>query len=46
MKTKENLVLIEDFLQQSYLVYECKINSFACNGKKMSNWKSTGIFDY
>ena len=34
------------YLQQSYLVYECKINSFAFNGKKITNWKSTGIFNY
>ena len=25
------------YLQQSYLVYECKINSFAFNGKKNNN---------
>ena len=34
------------YLQQNYLVYECKINSFAFNGKKIANWKSTGIFNY
>ena len=34
------------YLQQSYLVYECKINSFAFNGKKITNWRSTGIFNY
>ena len=34
------------YLQQSYLVYECKINSFAFNGKKITNWKLTGIFNY
>ena len=34
------------YLQQSYLVYECKVNSFAFNGKKVTNWKSTGIFNY
>ena len=34
------------YLQQSYLVYECKVNSFAFNGKKITNWKSTGIFNY
>ena len=34
------------YLQQSYLVYECKVNSFAFNGKKITNWKSTGFFNY
>ena len=34
------------YLQQNYLVYECKINSFALNGKKITNWRSTGIFNY
>ena len=34
------------YLQQSYLVYECKVNSFAFNGKKITNWRSTDIFNY
>ena len=34
------------YLQQSYLVYECRVNSFAFNNKKITNWKSTGIFNY
>ena len=34
------------YLQQSYLVYECKVNSFAFNNKKITNWRSTGIFNY
>ena len=34
------------YLQQRYLVYECKVNSFAFNGKKIANWRSTGIFNY
>ena len=34
------------YLQQSYLVYECKVNSFAFNNKKVTNWRSTGIFNY
>ena len=34
------------YLQQSYLVYECKVNSVAFNGKKITNWKSTGVFNY
>ena len=34
------------YLQQSYLVYECKVNSFIFNNKKILKWKSTGIFNY
>ena len=34
------------YLQQSYLVYECKMDSFNFIGKKISEWKSTGIFIY
>ena len=34
------------YLQQGYLVYECKVNSFAFNNKKITNWRSTGIFNY
>ena len=34
------------YLQQSYLVYECKVNSFTFNNKKITNWRSTGIFNY
>ena len=34
------------YLQQSYLVYECKMDSFNFNSKKISEWKSTGIFIY
>ena len=34
------------YLQQSYLVYECKINSFAFNGKEITNCRSTGICNY
>ena len=34
------------YLQQSYLVYECKVNSFAFNNKKITNWRPTGIFNY
>ena len=34
------------YLQQNNLVYECKINSFIFNNKKISKWKSTGIFNY
>ena len=34
------------YLQQSHLVYECKINSFDFTNKKISQWKSTGVFNY
>ena len=38
----------EDFhyLQQSYLVYECKIGLFNFDNKKILKWKSAGIFNY
>ena len=34
------------YLQQSYLVYECKIHSFNFNNAKISEWKLTSIFNY
>ena len=34
------------YLQQSYLVYECKIHSFNFNNGRISEWKSTRIFNY
>ena len=34
------------YLQQSYLVYDCKIDSFNFDNKKILKWKSTGIFNY
>ena len=34
------------YLQRSYLVYECKIDSFNFNNKKILKWKSTGTFNY
>ena len=34
------------YLQQNHLVYECKVNSFTFNNKKILKWKSTGIFNY
>ena len=45
---KEYLVLTEDFyyLQKSDFVYECKLSSFGSTNKKISIWKSTGIFNY
>ena len=34
------------YLQQSYLVYDCKMGSFQFTAGKISAWKSTGIFNY
>ena len=34
------------YLQQSYLVYDCKMGSFQFNAGKIFMWKSTGIFNY
>ena len=31
------------YLQQNNLVYECKVNSFIFNNKKISKWESTGV---
>ena len=31
------------YLQQNNFVYECKINSFIFNNKKISKWESTGV---
>ena len=33
------------YLQQSNLVYECKINSFIFDNKKILKWNSTGVFN-
>ena len=46
---KKDLVLIEDFsiiFNKVKVKYECKVNSFAFNNKKITNWRSTGIFNY
>ena len=45
---KENLVFSEVFffyLQKNHFVYECKVNSFIFNNKKISKWESTGVFN-
>ena len=34
------------YLQQSYFFYECKMDSFNFTSKKISKWKSKGIFIY
>ena len=34
------------YLQQNHLVYECKVDSFTFENKKILKWKSTGIFNY
>ena len=33
------------YLKQNHLVYECKVDSFTFNNKKILKWKSTGIFN-
>ena len=46
---KEDLVFSEVFffyLQQNHLVYECKVNSFIFDNKKILKRKSTGFFNY
>ena len=34
------------YLQQSYLVYDCKMGSFQFTAGKISTWKATGILNY
>ena len=34
------------YIDQSYLVYNCKMGSFQFTSSKKSTWKSTGIFHY
>ena len=34
------------YMDQSYLVYDCKMGSFNFTAGKISTWKSTGIFNY
>ena len=34
------------YMDQSYLVYDCKMGSFNFSSKKISVWKPTGIFNY
>ena len=33
------------YLQQSHLVYECKVGSFSFNNKNISKWESTSVFN-
>ena len=33
------------YLQQNNLVYECKVDSFIFDNKKISKWKSTGVLN-
>ena len=45
---KENLVFLEGFsfiFKKNHLFYECKVNSFIFNNKKILKWESTGIFN-
>ena len=34
------------YVDQSYLVYNCKVGSFGFGSKDISEWKSTGIYNY
>ena len=34
------------YMDQSYLVYNCKLGSFNFTAGKITTWKSTGIFNY
>ena len=34
------------YMGRSYLVYDCKIGSFGFGSKDISEWKSTGIYNY
>ena len=34
------------YMDQSHLVYDCKMGSFQFTNDKISVWKSTGIFNY
>ena len=34
------------YMDQSYLVYDCKMRSFGFGCKGISEWKSTGIYNY
>ena len=33
-------------MDQSYLVYDCKLGSFNFTASKISTWKTTGVFNY
>ena len=33
-------------MDRSYLVYDCKVGSFGFGSKDISEWKSTGIYNY
>ena len=48
-ENERELSIFRDFffyLQKNHLVYECKVNSFIFDDKKILKWKSTGIFNY
>ena len=34
------------YTDRSYLVYDCKMGSFGFGSKHISEWKSTGIYNY
>ena len=47
-ENERELSIFRDFLfylQKHHLVYECKVNSFILNNKKISKWESTGVFN-
>ena len=46
MKMKEDLVLIEVFSFIQIEVYDCKMGSSGFGSKDISEWKSTGIYNY
>ena len=45
---KEDLLLIEAYKDQSYLVYDCQMGSFGfgLTFRDISDWKTTGIYIY
>ena len=46
-ENEKGLSIFKDFfyLQQNHLVYECKVDSFIFNNKKISKWESTCVFN-
>ena len=34
------------YMDRSYLIYDCKMGSFGFSSKDISEWKSTGIYNY
>ena len=42
---KKEYAISENEIGISILVYECNVNSFILNNKKISKWESTGVFN-